>query len=380
MAFRARAAALAAAMLAAAGAVQAVEPRSPAEVRKGYEQTPARVAPGVHVLHQAEPFQPAPVGNVTVIEQSDGLVLVDSGGDRGSGERIVALVRSISAKPVKAVVLTHWHNDHPLGLSAVKAAWPAASVIATRRTAEHMRAGRLRTIPFAPDPVWDKARVKLMQDAAAEYAAAADKPGITPQERAGWRELSIVAAIGAEDEPGTHVVLPDVVFDDRHLIDDALSPVEVAFVGRANTDGDAVVWVPRRRVLVAGDAVVSPVPYGFNVFPKEWVAVLERLKAYDFAVLVPGHGLPQTDRAYLDRLAWSMEDIRARIAPLAARGLSVEQAKAELDLEAHRAAFAGSDPWRRYFVQQYWLDPFIASAHREAKGEPLGPPPLAPAS
>src|SRR5687768_2830358 len=78
----------------------------------GFRQVALQVAPRIHLLHQREPFQVSPIGNVTVVEQSDGLVLVDSGASRGSGQRVVELVRRISAKPVKAVVITHWHNDH----------------------------------------------------------------------------------------------------------------------------------------------------------------------------------------------------------------------------------------------------------------------------
>ena len=71
-----------------------------------------------HVWVLAEPrFQVQPIGNVTVIEQSDGLVLVDAGGSPGAGRRIVEMVRSISRKPVKAIIISQWHGDKPQGLS-----------------------------------------------------------------------------------------------------------------------------------------------------------------------------------------------------------------------------------------------------------------------
>ena len=63
-------------------------------VDTGYFQAIVPVAPGVWV--DAEPrFQVQPIGNVTVIEQSDGLVPVDAGGSAGSGRRIVEMVRSL---------------------------------------------------------------------------------------------------------------------------------------------------------------------------------------------------------------------------------------------------------------------------------------------
>src|ERR1700759_5066682 len=63
----------------------------------GYFQIVRPVAPHVWVL--AEPkFQVQPDGNVTVIEQADGLVLVDAGNSAGSGRRIVEMVRALSPK------------------------------------------------------------------------------------------------------------------------------------------------------------------------------------------------------------------------------------------------------------------------------------------
>src|SRR4051812_5064055 len=94
----------------------------------GYFQETLTLAPGVWVLAQPR-FQVQPCGNVTVVEQSDGLVLVDAGGSPGAGRRIVERVRALSPKPVKAVIITHWHGDHPQGLSEILKAWPNARTI-----------------------------------------------------------------------------------------------------------------------------------------------------------------------------------------------------------------------------------------------------------
>ena len=45
----------------------------------------------------------------------------------------------------------------------------------------------------------------------------------------------------------------------------------MSFLGRGNTAGDAVVYLPRERMLVTGDLVVHPVPYMFSGFPSEYV-------------------------------------------------------------------------------------------------------------
>ena len=136
--------------------------------------------------------------------------------------------------------------------------------------------------------------------------------------------------------------------------------------------------MPRQRVLVAGDAVVWPVPYFFNAYPAETITVLQRLRARDFAVLVPGHGEQLRDRNYLDLLIRFIGDVRQRVAPGAMHGETLEQTTARMrtELEPYAVQFAGENHWLRYWFFEYAVDPLVEDAYHEAKGEPLGPPPI----
>ena len=128
------------------------------------------------------------------------------------------------------------------------------------------------------------------------------------------------------------------------VLDDPVAPIELAFVGTANTGGDLIAWLPRQRVLFAGDTVVAPSPYGFNANTRSWIAVLEKYEALNFAVLIPGHGAVQRDPAYLDAMIWSMQDVRAQVAKAIRSGKSAEQTWAAFDKTPHVARFtAGSD-------------------------------------
>ena len=44
--------------------------------------------------------------------------------------------------------------------------------------------------------------------------------------------------------------------------------MRLRFLGRANTEGDAIAWLPRQRIVMTGDVVVSPTPFGFFSFPR----------------------------------------------------------------------------------------------------------------
>lgn len=335
----------------------------------GYFQQTITVAPGVWVL--AEPrFQVQPIGNVTIIEQSDGLVLVDAGGSPGSARRIVAAARSLSPKPVKAVVITHWHGDHPQGLAEVLKAWPDARTIATRATQGHLRDRRTMNTPATFDPASDEALHKQHQGFVA-YSRRMAEQTVEPAEKAGWSAGARLFTQYADDMRGAVTISTTEAIDERLDLPDPRTPIEVRFLGRANTDGDAVVWLPEQKILISGDIVVAPFPFGFGSYPSDWIATLARLRSYDFQVLIPGHGLPQRDRQYLDRLTAALEEVRAKVSPLATEGLSLADVRRRLDFSAQIRSFAGDDPWLRRWVSEYWIGPIVASAYKEARGEPI---------
>jgi glyoxylase-like metal-dependent hydrolase (beta-lactamase superfamily II) len=304
-----------------------------------------------------------------VIQQSDGVVLVDSGASPGSGRRVVRLIKGITSKPVKAVILTHWHNDHPLGLPAIKAEWPSAQVIASEGTRARMAAGRLVGVPRTASEEYDGKRRAQLEGYKAQFAPHITDTKLDPEVRAGFDGLPSTLDLRVQDAPGAHLVMPDRTFVDRMTLKDDDAPAEALFLGRGNTVGDTVVWLPKQRVLVAGDLVVAPIPYAGG-YPREWMAVLERLKAFDFEVLIPGHGLAQRDRRYLDQLIEFIAEARRKGGRLARLKLTDEQVVARVDLKAQRRRFAGGDPWLAYWFDRY-AAPMAAQGYREARGEEL---------
>lgn len=332
-------------------------------------QHPVKVAPGVWVLAQPR-FQVQPIGNVTVIEQSGGLVLVDAGGSPGAGRRIVEMVKAISRKPVQAVIVTHWHGDHPQGLSEILKAWPDARTIATRATQAHLRDPATMNSPAAPDPAADAAIGKQLAGFA-DYARHMATTAADPREKAGWAASERLFVRYAADMRGVLTLPVAESFDTALRLPDTSNPVEVLFLGRANTDGDAVVWLPAQKVLVTGDIVVSPFPFGFGSYPADWLATLARLDSYDFRTLIPGHGPPQHDRTYLERLSTALHDIRDQVGPLARQGLTLAEVRARIDVSKQVRIFAGDDPWLRRWTTEYWINPIVASAYKETRGEPI---------
>ena len=112
----------------------------------------------------------------------------------------------------------------------------------------------------------------------------------------------------------------------------------------------------------------------FDVYPREMLRVFDRIRALRPRTLIPGHG-HAVPLVYLDRVARLVRQVQRQVLPLARRNLSLEEVRKRAHF-AQTNEFDGGDPWLRSYFQQYALDPLIDSVYREARGDPLGPPPV----
>jgi glyoxylase-like metal-dependent hydrolase (beta-lactamase superfamily II) len=329
------------------------------------------VGPRVHLLSTPPDWYGPVIGNVSIIEQADGFVVVDAGLTADNGRTIVRYIKARSDKPVKAVVITHWHNDHPQGVSAIRDAWPDVRIIATEETKRGMIGPALgELVGLEPDERFLARAREMNVEQQAELDKLIADPATAPDRRERARKAKIDFAAFAENYAGTHVVPPNETFERTLSIGDPDVPVEVLFLGRANTAGDAVVWLPKQRIVMSGDMVVAPTPFGFFSHPGEWVQTLGKLKALGFATLIPGHGDPQTDSAYIDQLIGSIEDIRAQVGPLAKQGWSLDEVRTRVDFSRYAEIFGKTDRMKALF-KAYWTDPMTENAWKEAKGLPI---------
>jgi glyoxylase-like metal-dependent hydrolase (beta-lactamase superfamily II) len=135
-----------------------------------------------------------------------------------------------------------------------------------------------------------------------------------------------------------------------------------------HTLGDLVVLVPDAGVVITGDLVVHPVPYGTEqtVF-RQWsrsLAALERLPG--ITTIIPGHGAVLHSWAYVRLAREAIDSLVAQANAAVVQGLTYEQARARLNMSRFRDLFAGSDPDRQWAFDNYFLG--FRRAFEEAGG------------
>ena len=352
-------------------AMLAIAPSTWANAESGALQTIDRVGPGVWLIRQRQPFELQPVGNVEVIEQSHGLILIDGGASPGSANRIIQLIKSVSNKPVTAVAITHWHSDHSLGVTTILKTWPDAEVIATNATRQHILGLPMAKIypEAAPDPQRMKQlldRISATLDTLRKRSSDATLPAPI---RAGYSSALDEFTLYKQDIDGAFLPAKIDGFQTERLLDDPIRPVRLRFLGPGNTDGDLIGWLPKQRIVATGDLVVAPIPYGFDSYGASWQSVLDKLIGLHARIIIPGHGLAMHDASYLKLLRGMLSNLRTRMSAI---GPKEDLTQATKDLAPAFAPFqkrfAGNDPWLEKWFVTFWQTPITESLWKESRG------------
>ncbi len=95
----------------------------------------------------------------------------------------------------------------------------------------------------------------------------------------------------AEEYPELRLVLPDTVYAGQMTLYQGDRAIELLYMGPAHTPGDTMVYLPREKVLFAGDVAFHyVVPGPFDCHVSGWIRVADRVADLDIEVIVPGHG------------------------------------------------------------------------------------------
>jgi glyoxylase-like metal-dependent hydrolase (beta-lactamase superfamily II) len=190
--------------------------------------------------------------NVGAIEGEDFLVAFEARATPVAARAWLDRLREHTDKPVRYLVLSHYHAVRVLGASAFE----ATAIIAHENTR--------MLIAERGKQDWESEFGRMPR----LFAEPASIPGLT------W---------------------PDVTFSDRLTIDLGGNRGELVlqYCGRGHTEGDIVAWLPRQQILFAGDLVEAQAAlYTGDAFHFDWAAgTLDRVRALGARTLVGGRGM-----------------------------------------------------------------------------------------
>jgi glyoxylase-like metal-dependent hydrolase (beta-lactamase superfamily II) len=261
--------------------------------------------------------------NSGVVVGDRGVLVVDAQATPRMAADVIARIRTVTDKPVTHVVLSHYHAVRVLGASG----YPGATVIASDVTR---------------DLIVERGR----QDMDSEI-------GRFPR-----------LFRGKESIPG--LTWPEIVFHKRMTLWMGEREVQVIHVGRSHTAGDTVVWLPREKVLFAGDTVeFGATPYCGDAHFADWPTTLAAVRALGAEKLVPGRGRSLVTRAEIEEGIAGTASFTADLFAIAKAGV----AKGATLKAVYDEAMAAMRPKYGHWVIFEHCMPFnVTRAYDEAKG------------
>jgi cyclase len=267
--------------------------------------------------------------NVVVVNDTDVLV-VDAGTSPAAARAFVEDVKKLTDKPIRYVVNTHWHYDHTAGNQIFG---PEVQIIATDYLHQMLATvDVLHREPYFTSQVTNlAARVDtLTKQIAAE--------GNAQQKAALQKDLAEAQRLQQENSE-IKVTPPNVHFSTKMVLNRGGREIDLLFLGRGHTGGDTVVYLPKERIVCTGDLMESRLAYMGDAFFSEWITTLEELKRLDFAVDLPGHGTPFTNKSLITAYQAYLGDLVDQVTKLKSEGVSPDDAAKRVDLTRHAKDF-----------------------------------------
>jgi glyoxylase-like metal-dependent hydrolase (beta-lactamase superfamily II) len=300
-----------------------------------------KLADGVYSIEHKSLSDGNVNGNTTVIIGDREVFVVDSCYLPSSAREDIAQIRQWTDKPVGYLLNTHFHNDHNNGNKAYLDAFPSLAIVAQEETKNDMDLIQPGNIERTP---------KRLAATIVAWKQGKRQDGRTLSEDEKKQVQELLPGLEKEEAEFRAMVYqpPTLTFTDKLDIDIGNREVQVKHLGRGNTPGDAIVYLPKEKILIAGDLLVYPIPYTYDGYPAEWIQTLKNMAQLDAETIVPGHGPVLHGKAYLylvaDLMQSAVDQVRARIRQIGHPGFhSLDDVKGSVDLTQFRQKFAGDD-------------------------------------
>jgi glyoxylase-like metal-dependent hydrolase (beta-lactamase superfamily II) len=256
--------------------------------------------------------------NAAIILLEDGVLVVDTHSKPSAARALIAQIKKLTDKPVKYVVNSHFHYDHYQGNEAYPSAWPAGIEIisseATRANIQRLGIPRVKNeIASMPQEI-----ASLKSDL--EKAPTAEK-------KEAIRKNLVQAEAYLGELKTMQVTLPTMTFDRSLILHRNAKIVEILWLGRAHTDGDVWVFLPKEKVLVTGDALHGWTPFMGDSYPYDWIQTLDAAEKLDFDYVISGHGDVMQDKQKFELWKRYFRDLMEQTAAGYGDGASPEEVK-----------------------------------------------------
>lgn len=297
--------------------------RPPGTAYKGAAFTFTKIADGVY--HAVGTGSLVVMSNATIIEGDRDVLVVDSHVSPGGAWALREELKTITSKPIRWVVNSHYHFDHSHGNQIYG---PEVEIIGHEFARQQILAGKSQDSPAREFYVGGvPAAIKGLEQRLA--AATDDKTRSSIQAQLEIQRNHLEGTNAVKPTP------PTMTLTQTLTLHRGSRDIRVLFLGRGHTAGDVVVYLPKERIVATGDLLVEGTSYMGDAFFTEWIQTIEALKQLDVETVLPGHGNAFKGKAKMDHWQAYLRDFWEQAQKFHKAGTPWEEAAKLVDLRGN---------------------------------------------
>lgn len=289
--------------------------------------------------------------NVTFLVTPEGVLVIDSGTNPVEGQWIIEKIKEKTAKPIKYVVLTHYHFDHSAGLLGFPKDVTVCAHDQCRRNISQYNEPRRQYLVQEILPAQIK---ECFLDI--ETLKKQKSPDVNQKQKE-WAYLTRQL----EEFKKEKIVCPTITFEQKLTLWMGEEKIEILYPGSTHSNCSVLVYIPGQKIIITGDILFNGfVPYidwktGSNT--RNWIDCLERLSQWDIDTVIPGHGEP-VDKTFFDQQKRFLIDLRAAVQQAIDKKETLEEMKKNIKMSNYN-----------HLDFQPFLTPDIESVYYELTNE-----------
>lgn len=315
-----------------------------------FEFTTRKLFDNVYVAYRPDPLRYFVEGNVTIIVNDADVILVDGGGSPESARNIIKEVRQLTKNPIRYVINTHDHVDHTFGNQVYLQEFPHCEIIAHPKCISSLLTSGSQYLKYTLSDL-DSA-LKRGDRMLAQLNKQGEEALVKYWTR--YRYFDVFKRI---EQYRQVTITPATVATESMTIQRGKRTIEIRHIGWGDTPGDLIVYLPNEKIICSGDMLTHPVPYGFTTNPFEWISTLEKLSAFDFNFLVPGHGTVQEDKQFLKDVIEMIRSVEDQVKTGIQNGAPRDSIRAKIDVSKFAQKYSNADPVFHYRLKGWFSNP-----------------------
>ncbi|MCU0285419.1 MAG: MBL fold metallo-hydrolase [Acidobacteria bacterium] len=263
--------------------------------------------------------------NVTFLVAPVGVLVIDSGTNPVEGQWIIEKIKEKTNKPIKYVVLTHYHFDHSAGLMGFPKEVTVCAHDRCRRNISQYNENRRQYLIQEILP----AQIKECSQEI-EALKKQKNPGVNEKQK----ELDYLTH-QLEEFKKENIVYPAITFEQNLTLWIGEEKIEILYPGSTHSNCSVLVYIPGKKIVISGDTLFNGfVPYidwktGSNT--RNWIDCLARLSQWDIETVIPGHGEPG-GKTLLVQQKQFLIDLRATVQQAIDKKETLEEMKKNIQM------------------------------------------------